>query len=154
MSSALPSPDPAVNPETTAFWEATRERQLTVGFCDTCSRHFFYPRERCPLCGAPGAGLRPAAGTGTVYSATVTRRGIGAFADVGPYVLAYVELDEGPRVLTNIVGVAPESVRVGQRVRVAFDPTPGGFALPRFVPLESTEQDGTADGGAGTAAVA
>ena len=75
-----------------------------------------------------------AAGTGTVYSFTIVTRGAGAYREAGPYVVAYVELDEGPRMMTNIVESPPEEVFVGQRVRVVFTPTGDGTALPRFDP--------------------
>ena len=78
-----------------------------------------------------------ATGTGTVYSFTVTRRGQGQWRDAGPYVLAYVELDEGPRMLTNIVECDVDDVHVGQRVSVVFSDTGEGSALPRFRPHDA-----------------
>jgi uncharacterized OB-fold protein len=78
-----------------------------------------------------------ASGRGSVYSFTINRRGqadLPAYRQVGPYVLAYVELDEGPRVMTNIVDCDPDSVRIGQRVEVVFHDTGQGSALVRFRP--------------------
>ena len=75
-----------------------------------------------------------ASGRGTVYSCTVTRRIGGSWRAATPFVLAYVELEEGPRVLTNIVGCDPETVHIGQAVQAVFDRTPDGPALLRFTP--------------------
>jgi hypothetical protein len=69
-----------------------------------------------------------------VYTFTIVTKGGGAYRDAGPYVVAFVELDEGPRLMTNIVETSPESVAVGQRVAVVFAPTDDGTALPRFRP--------------------
>lgn len=77
-----------------------------------------------------------AAGVGSVYSYTVPRQARGDYADATPYVLAYVTLAEGPKILTNIVDTQPEDVEIGQDVRLVFEETDGdqNFALPRFTP--------------------
>ena len=79
----------------------------------------------------------PASGRGTVYSFSITRKGAGVWAEHSPYVVAYVELDEGPRVLTNIVGCDVDDVHIGMAVAVVFDPTPAGPAVYRFEPSRS-----------------
>ena len=116
------------NPETAAFWEATSRGVLSYGWCDACGRAHFYPRRRCPHCFAPGATLRPASGRGVVYSFSVMRRA------AQPYVIAYVTLEEGVTMMTNIVGCAPEEVRVGMDVTVTFRPSADGAAVPMFTP--------------------
>jgi uncharacterized OB-fold protein len=81
-----------------------------------------------------------ASGKGTIYSFTVNRRGAGdlvEYRDPVPYVLAYVELEEGPRIMTNIVGCDPDSVKIGQAVEVVFHDTGQGSALYRFKPAVS-----------------
>jgi len=75
-----------------------------------------------------------ASGRGTVYSYTVTRKGQGMYREAGPFVIAFVELDEGPRVMTNIVGCDPDTVRIGQPVVATFDDTGQGHSLLRFTP--------------------
>lgn len=75
-----------------------------------------------------------ASGKGTIYSFSVTRRGQGPWRDAIPYVLAYVELEEGPRVMTNIVDCDQSALEVGHRVEVVFHDTGQGNALPRFKP--------------------
>lgn len=130
----LPAPEPPVTPESQRFWDATAEHRLLVPHCGDCDRSFWYPRTRCPLCGSMAVDWRQASGRGVVYSHTIVRRGGGAYRDAAPYVLAYVELEEGPRVMTNIVGCAPDDVRIGQAVEVEFHDTGAGQALPRFRP--------------------
>lgn len=130
----LPSPAPHPNLETQEFWDASAKGVLLLRRCDDCSGVIWYPRGYCPQCSSFNTSWFEASGRGTVYSYTITRRGQGAYRDAGPYVLAYVELDEGPRMMTNIIGCDPESVAIGMPVRVAFTDTGQGSALPRFTP--------------------
>jgi uncharacterized OB-fold protein len=132
--SGLPAPAPPVTSETTPFWDATAEGRLVIPRCDACAAFIWYPRLRCPACGSTDVSWVKASGRGTVYSHTTTMKGQGAYRGAGPYVLAYVELDEGPRMMTNIVGCDPDDVSVGQAVEVVFDATGEGPALPRFRP--------------------
>jgi uncharacterized OB-fold protein len=91
------------------------------------------PRPMCPVCRSTEVRWEPTTGRGTIYSYTVNRRGQGDYRDLA-YVLAYVELEEGPRVMTNIVDCNPDSVKIGQQVEVVFHDTGQGAALPRFRP--------------------
>jgi uncharacterized protein len=128
----LPAPAPERTPETDEFWDATAQGRLLLARCDRCDAVVWYPKTYCSECGGLSVSWREAAGTGTVYSFTVAHRGPGAFGDAAPYVIAYVELAEGPRVLTNIVGCEPDQVAIGQRVQVVFSDTGQGSALYRF----------------------
>jgi uncharacterized protein len=130
----LPAPAPAVNPETKTFWDATAEGKLLLPKCDKCQTIIWYPRQFCPECSSFDVSWIEASGKGTIYSYTINRRGQGDYRDLA-YVLAYVELAEGPRVLTNIVDCEPEQVKVGQAVEVVFHDTGKGTALPRFRPV-------------------
>ncbi|MDP1818989.1 MAG: Zn-ribbon domain-containing OB-fold protein [Acidimicrobiales bacterium] len=132
----LPEIAPAVTLETRPFWDATAEGRLILPRCNACSTVIWYPRLFCPSCASDDVSWVDAAGTGTVYSFTVVRKGQGPFAPAAPYVLAYVELDEGPRVMTNIVGCRPDDVTVGQRVVVTFADTGEATALYRFRPAD------------------
>lgn len=134
MTSSLPAPAPPVTLETQPFWDATAEGRLVLPRCDACATVIWYPRAFCPACGSTEVSWIDAAGTGTVYSFTVVRKGQGAYREAAPYVVAYVELDEGPRVMTNIVGCDPDTVRIGMAVTVTFYATDKGTALPRFQP--------------------
>jgi hypothetical protein len=131
---ALPAPAPAINPETRPYWDATLQGKLLLRTCNNCGTVIWYPRSLCPACGSFDTGWTQAAGTGTIYSFAVTRRGAGAYAAAAPYVLAYVELAEGPRMMTNIVDADIDSLRIGDPVEVVFHDTGQGAALPRFRP--------------------
>jgi uncharacterized OB-fold protein len=93
----------------------------------------WYPRLFCPECSSTDISWFESSGKGTIYSYTINRRGQGDYRDLA-YVVAYVELNEGPRMLTNIVDCDVEQVSVGQKVQVVFHPTSNGAALPRFRP--------------------
>jgi uncharacterized protein len=131
----LPAPAPDVDEVSADFWAATATGRLILKRCDACQRCMWYPRSKCPFCHSFEVSWIDAAGTGAIYSYTVTTRGMDDFAGIGEYVLAYVELDEGPRILTNIVGCPLESLDIGQRVEVTFHDTGAGSALPRFRPI-------------------
>ncbi|HEV7266086.1 MAG TPA: Zn-ribbon domain-containing OB-fold protein [Falsiroseomonas sp.] len=118
-----PIPDPNTEP----FWEAATEGRLMVGLCRDTGRHFFPPRGVSPFTLSPNVDLVEASGRGTLYSYTVMRT-------KQPYIPAMVELAEGPRIFTNLVDVAPEEVRIGMELRVAFQATEGGPPVPMFAP--------------------
>ena len=128
----LPAPAPVVNPETKPFWDATTEGRLLLTRCTDCRAVIWYPRTICPECWSADTEWFQASGRGTVYSYTVNHKGEGPYRDAGPYVLAYVELDEGPRVMTNVITDDLAAVEVGSAVEVVFSPTDGEAALPRF----------------------
>ena len=131
---ALPAPAPAVNPETEEFWTATAQGRLLLKRCLDCGSVIWYPRAICPQCASLRTEWFQSSGRGHVYSYTVNHRGEGAYAGAVPYVLAYVELDEGPRVMTNLVEADEPDLAVGLPVEVAFHDTGEGTALPRFRP--------------------
>jgi uncharacterized protein len=132
--SNLPAPNPRPSRDNRPFWEGTAQGKLLLPRCEDCGFVIWYPRFFCPECASSNVTWFEASGRGTVYACTVTRRGPGPYRDAGPYVLAYVELEEGPRVMTNIVDCDPHAVKVGQPVEVVFDDTGEGSALYRFRP--------------------
>ena len=134
MAAPLPVPGPDRTPDADEFWQATSEGRLVLAHCDECEEVIWYPRHMCPVCGGTAVSWVDASGHGTVYSFTVVYRSPGIFQSAVPYVVAYVELDEGPRVLTNIIDCDPEQVRIGQSVEVVFFDTGEGSALYRFRP--------------------
>jgi len=137
----LPAPVPEVQPETRAFWEATARGVLVLQRCRDCHTTIWYPRFLCPSCHGTELENVEVSGRGTVYSFTLTTRGILEYKDCGPYVLAFVELAEGPKMLTNIVEADPEQLAIGDDVEVVFHDTGAGSALPRFRPVRG-ERDG------------
>jgi uncharacterized protein len=133
----LPAPAPVVLPEVKNFWDATAEGRLLLPRCEDCQTVIWYPRPYCPACASLKVGWFEASGRGSIYSFTVNRRGqadLSAYREAGTYVLAYVELEEGPRVMTNIVDCDPDSVKIGQQVEIVFHDTGQGTALHRFRP--------------------
>src|SRR5690606_2850592 len=120
---------------TREFWAATTTGRLLLPRCDSCLLVYWYPRPHCPQCHSREITWIESAGRGHVYSYTVIRRGSGLYKDAVPYVLAYVELAEGPRLMTNIVECDPEDVAVDLPVEVVFHDTGHEVALPRFRPL-------------------
>ena len=140
MSTELPAPAPAVNPETKEFWDATAEGRLLLKRCLDCGGVIWYPRAFCPECSSMRTEWFPASGRGRVYSYTVNHRTEGAYKDAAPLVLAYVELEEGPRMMTNVVG-AGARLAVGLPVEVVFHDTGEGSALPRFRPAAPAAHD-------------
>ena len=130
----LPAPVPEIAPETAPFWAATARGVLLLQRCGNCGTVIWYPRFVCARCHATELAWFEASGRGTIYSFTVTTRGILEYRDCGPYVLAFVELAEGPKMLTNIVDADPAQLSIGQAVEVVFHDTGAGSALPRFRP--------------------
>ena len=132
----LPSIPPTVDPDSAPFWEAAAGDRLELPRCRVCGAFIWYPRSFCPSCHHTDVEWVPASGRGTIYSLTVNQRGAGVWREHSPYVIAYVELEEGPRVLTNIVGASPDEVRIGDAVTAVFEPA-GATKLLRFRPATS-----------------
>jgi uncharacterized OB-fold protein len=119
---------PPVNPETKPFWDAAAKGTLLVKKCSACGEVHYYPRPLCPFCFSDKTEWLAASGRATIYSYSVMRR-----AEV-PYVIAYVTLEEGVTMMTNIVDCDANAVRIGQRVKLTFRPSDGGPPVPMFTP--------------------
>ena len=119
---------PAVTSETAQFWAKANEGQFTVPQCRACGKFHWYPRANCPFCTSDKVELKPAKGTGTIYSFSVSRRGKDS------YVIAYVTLDEGVTMMTNIVNADSAKLAIGQPVRVALVESENGQHVPMFEP--------------------
>ena len=129
-------PLPTIDPGTRPFWDAAREHRLRLPRCLACGQHHFYPRELCPHCHSDDLEWCDVSGRGEVYSFTIARRPAGpVYADDVPYVIAMIALDEGPRMLTNLVVEDVETVRIGDRVEVRFDDVTPEVTLPKFAPV-------------------
>jgi uncharacterized OB-fold protein len=126
-------PLPHLDEENRWFWEACARHELYLQTCASCSTIRFYPRALCPSCLSAKTEYLRASGRGTVYTFTVTYQNQAAgFRDELPYVMAYVELDEGPRILTNVVKTPPDAVTIGMPVEVVFEDIDEGLAIPKF----------------------
>ena len=130
--STLPTPAPTVTQANAAFWAATAEGRFQLQRCNECDTVLWFPRRHCPSCWTENVSTFDASGKGVVYSFTVIRKGAMAYKESGPFVIAYVELAEGPRVMTNIVDCDVETVKVGMPVEVVWHDTGQGNALYRF----------------------
>ena len=129
-------PIPRVDEETKGYWEACRRHELYIQRCRNCDTKRLYPRAVCPKCLADDTEWLRCAGTGSVYTFTVTHQNQApGFREELPYVLAYVELDEGLRLLTNIVQCPVDAVHIGMRVQVEFEDVADDVAIPRFRPV-------------------
>jgi len=120
---------------TKAFWEAAKRHELVLPRCKKCDYFHFYPREVCPRCFSQDLEWTPVSGKFRVYTFTVVRQAMTpAFQEETPYVNAVVQLAEGPRMMTNIVGCAIEDVKCDMPAEVVFeDVTPEG-TLVKFKP--------------------
>lgn len=119
-----PAPDQTV--ETRPFWQAANEGKLLFGRCAKCGEPHYYPRRICPYCWSAEVRWEQAKGTGVIYSySAVAHR-------EHPYVAAYVQLDEGVALFTNIVGAQAAQLRIGAAVRLAFEPAADGQNIPVF----------------------
>ncbi|WP_297694736.1 Zn-ribbon domain-containing OB-fold protein [Phenylobacterium sp.] len=127
-----PIPSPAVSVETKPFWDAAREGRFLIKRCTACGKAHWYPRTYCPFCASGETVWEESPGEGVVYTYSIMRRSPGA----APYAIGYVTLNEGPSVLTNFVDVTPETLKIGMKVKVKFQPTEGGGPpAPVFAPV-------------------
>ena len=135
MSDDVKRFEPPADETSAPFWDATRDRRLVLQWCTGCEKPIWYPREVCPRCMGSRLEWRPASGRGVVYAVTVERKpqnpGLAALA---PYTVTLIDLDEGVRMMSSVVGVDPEAVRIGAEVDVTWEALSDGRNLPVFVP--------------------
>jgi uncharacterized OB-fold protein len=121
--------DTPMNPGDQPYFDAAAEGKLMLKKCGACGEHHHYPRGLCPFCWSDKVQWVQAKGTGEIYTYSVTRR-----AGPIPYCIAYVKLDEGVSMLTNIVDADLDTIKVGQKVKLTFRKTEGGVTMPVFAP--------------------
>jgi uncharacterized OB-fold protein len=127
-------PQPMDN-DSRAYWEGSGRHELVLQRCKACGTVQHRPRALCVSCLSSEIEHFAASGKGSVHTYTVTHQNQApAFRQALPYVLAYVELEEGPRILSNIVGCDPDSIAIGMPVQVEFVDVEGDLAVPRFRP--------------------
>ncbi len=128
---SLPEP----TPETAEYWAGCARHELLIQRCLACGTHQFYPRLLCTACSARTLKWVRAAGRGVIKSFTIVRRAVSdAYAPDVPYVVALIVLEEGPTMMSNVVGCDVGDVRIGMRVQVVFDDWPAGVSIPKFAP--------------------
>ncbi len=128
----LPSPDALTQP----FWDACRNGALEVMVCGECEHRFLPAAPCCPRCWSQQVSMTEVSGRGRVFSFVVYRRTYHP-ALPAPYVVALIELEEGPRLISNVIGCEPERVAIDMPVQVVFERVED-FALPRFEPAQAT----------------
>ncbi|NIE72919.1 hypothetical protein F3J45_00360 [Pantoea sp. Ap-967] len=126
MSRIPSSPQPW--PETARFWDAANEGKFLLQRCVESGRAFFYPRSHSPFTGGECSGWFEASGNAILYTFSVSQRA------EPPYCLAYVTLEEGPTILTNIVASDFSALQIGQQLRLIFSESATGQKVPMFSP--------------------
>jgi len=128
-------PLPAVDDVSRPYWEAAARGELLIQECPACGHRQFYPRALCTACAATPE-WRTASGRGTVYTYTVIRQNWSEpFRSMQPYIVAMIELEEGPRMMSNVTECPPEDIAIGMPVEVWFEPVEEGLAIPLFRPV-------------------
>ena len=135
MSTSRPRPEPT--PETTHFWAGTRRGELLLQRCTACDHVYFPPRPFCPRCASRDVRVFAASGRASLYSYVIHQRPAPGFDP--PYAIAVVELEEGPRMMTNIAGVpqTPEALVLDMSLEVRFERIDDEIALPLFRPRQA-----------------
>jgi uncharacterized OB-fold protein len=128
-------PRPVPTPTTQPFWDALREERLRMQRCDDCATWVHYPRSRCPHCLSAALSWHDVSPDATVYSFSVARQPTAPpFADEVPQIITVVELDNGVRMTSTLVDVAPDDVRVGMKVAPVFEHGDDGITMLRYRP--------------------
>lgn len=128
---------PVPTPETQHFWDGTAVGELRLQRCDDCRQTYFPPRPFCPACASRKVSVFAASGNATLYSYVIHHRPVPGFT--APYAIAVVELEEGPRMMTNIVGCpqTPEALELDMPLQVVFEKLDDRITLPLFRPAGS-----------------
>jgi len=136
--SAYAKPLPQVTPEMKPFWDAARRHELVVQRCTGCGTHRFPARDICSRCLSRDAAWTPVSGRGSVFSWAIMHKVYHpGFAAEVPYAVVVIELDEGARLVSNLVDCAPADIRAGMPVEVVFDDVASDVSLPKFRPRRS-----------------
>jgi len=130
---ALPTP----TPETKHYWKGAREGKLLLQKCESCTKAYFPPRPFCPACGSRDVAVVQSSGRASLYSYAIHHRSVPGFK--APYAIAVVTLEEGPRMMTNIVDCpqTPEALQLDMPLEVTFLEIDEALALPVFRPVEA-----------------
>lgn len=139
---AAQKPLPRPTPETEPFWEGTKQHKLMIQYCNDCQQYYFYPRPYCRHCLSDNVEWRQVSGRATLHTFVVNHRPAPGFDNEAPYVIAIMELAEGPRMMSNLVGVDAneperllEMARKKQPFEVVFEAANEEITLPKFRPV-------------------
>ena len=123
--------EPSVNPLSQPYWDGCKQGLLRLQYCPKCRRYQFYPRILCSSCAQSGLEWVDVCGRGTIASFTIVARPVSK-AYQSPYIIALVDLDEGPRMMSSIVDIADKTVKIGLKVSVAFEQWSEEITMPVF----------------------
>ena len=127
----LPTPEG----DTFEFWEGTKNNRLLIRHCEDCGEYSYYPRSFCPKCWSENVAWYEASGKATLYTwSVIYSNDMPPFKDRIPYVAAIVDLEEGPRMMTNIIDTEFDDLKVGMALSVTFQAISEDFTIPVFVP--------------------
>lgn len=139
----LPTPEADTRP----FWDATRQERLLIRRCRACGKPSFYPRSFCPACWSEDVVWEEASGRASLYTWSVVHRNdLPPFPGRVPYVAAVVDLEEGPRMMTNVVDCSFDELRIGMALTVAFRAETDDIAVPVFKPVVAAGRSPATDG--------
>lgn len=136
MELERPLPHP-ITPEAQPYWDGLKEHKLMLPKCDDCGKPFFYPRIACPLCHSRRVSWIQASGKGKLYAFEIAYRSLSqAFKVKAPYILAMVELEEGPRLMSNLINIEPDPkiITCDMPVEVVFEKLTDEITIPLFQP--------------------
>jgi uncharacterized protein len=130
-------PIPIPTPSTQPYWDGLDRGELVIQHCSSCCKYNFYPRVSCPTCGTRQLVWVAASGRARLHTFVINHRPAPGFNDESPYVIAVVELEEGPRLMTNLRGIAPDPdhLQIDMELEVCFEER-GGRTLAMFRPLD------------------
>jgi uncharacterized OB-fold protein len=133
-----PKPAPMPTPETKPYWDAAQQDELQIQRCNACGDFYFYPRPFCPACFSEEVAWVRVSGRATLHSYVINHRPLPGWEDEGPYAIALVQLEEGPRMASSIVGIpnTPEDLVLDMALEVCFEEQ-GGMKIPKFRPASS-----------------
>jgi uncharacterized OB-fold protein len=133
-------PLPEATPETREFWEGAERGELRIQRCLACKKAYFFPRPFCPNCSSKDVEWFTASGKASLYSYVISYRPAYGFQDYVPYVIAVVQLEEGPRMMTNVVGIEPkpENLPIDLPLEVSWEKQDDNITLPLFRPAGGT----------------
>jgi uncharacterized OB-fold protein len=139
MMSKYNKPLPVASPDSQPFWDGCKKHELLIPRCQRCGSYHFFPRFFCPKCLSTDLEWSKSGGRGTIYTFTIIdRAGMAAFEEDVPYILALVQLEEGVRMMSNIVQCRPEEIAIGMNVQVFFDDVTEEITLPKFRPWKES----------------
>lgn len=129
-------PLPLIEPEAQPYWEALKAHTMKIQRCAECATWYFPPRTLCPSCLSDNVEWTRVSGRGTVYAATAFHHAFDpAYEGEVPYNVSIVQLEEGPRLVSNVIGITPEEVQIGQSVEVVYEDVTEKITLAKFTPV-------------------